>query len=180
MNTNINSLISVFLLLAAIVGYVYSIIDGEIKVALAIITSSLFVWLAFLNIVNNKTSYLPLVVTLFGLLAGISLFIDIAIEQDMWGGYHINPDSALISFVLFLLAMTPGLLLFYFRNYKPFAPLTLTPADNNPSVIEEGESEEIEVNNAEPYGLWGSEEIEMAYDPEMVAAYYEAYEENEK
>ena len=81
MNTNINSLISVFLLLAAIVGYVYSIIDGEIKVALAIITSSLFVWLAFLNIVNNKTSYLPLVVTVFGLLAGISLFIDIAIEQ---------------------------------------------------------------------------------------------------
>ena len=180
MNTNINSLISVFLLLAAIVGYVYSIIDREIKVALAIITSSLFVWLAFLNIVNNKTSYLPLVVTLFGLLAGISLFIDIAIEQDMWGGYHINHDSALISFVLFLLAMTPGLLLFYFRNYKPVAPLTLTPADKNPSVIEEVESEEIEVDNTEPYGLWGSEEIEMAYDPEMVAAYYEAYEENEK
>ena len=42
------------------------------------------------------------------------------------------------------------------------------------------ESEEIEVDNTEPYGLWGSEEIEMAYDPEMVAAYYEAYEENEK
>jgi hypothetical protein len=119
-------------------------------------------------------------VTLFGFLAGISLFIDIAIEQDMWGGYHINPDSALISFVLFLLAMTPGLLLFYFRNYKPVAPLTLTPADKNPSVIEEVESEEIEVDNTEPYGLWGSEEIEMAYDPEMVAAYYEAYEENEK
>ena len=179
MNSNINSLISALLLLTAIVGYIFFIIGGEFKFALAIITSSLFIWLTFLNIVNNKTASLPLVVTLFGFLAGISLFMDIAVKQDMWGGYHIESDSALISFVLFLLAMTPGLLLFYFRNYKSVTPLTVTPIDKNPGLIEEVETKEIE-DNTKPYGLWGSEEIEMAYDPEMVAAYYEAYEEDEE
>ena len=41
------------------------------------------------------------------------------------------------------------------------------------------ETDEIE-DNTKPDSLWGSEEIEMAYDPEMVAAYYEAYEEDEE
>tara|TARA_B100000029_G_scaffold514101_1_gene615681 strand:+ start:17696 stop:18193 length:498 start_codon:yes stop_codon:yes gene_type:complete len=159
----------------AIGGYLLFVFGGEFKFAMAILTFSLFVWLAFLNIYNNQTSRMPLVLIIFGFLVGISLFMDTAITQDMWGGYHIQPDSALVSFILLLLAMTPGLLLFYFRSYKSTPPKVDSSSYKNSRNSTKAVPEELEVDNNASYGSWGYEDLEMAYDPEMVAAYYEAY-----
>lgn len=180
MNKNINSLISVLIIISALVGFVLNMISGEYRLALATITVGLFVWLIVLSILKTKTSSIHIIVTLVGFLAGISVFMDIAIEQDMWGGYHIQPDTALISFVLLLLAMTPGLLLFYFRASGSILSPSVPPLESTtPSNVGEPSTNE-NVPESSSQNSWNPSEFEVEYDPEMMAAYYEAYQKAEE
>ena len=175
---NSNSFISAFVIVVALAGFGAAMTAGEYRLALASVTGGLFLWLAFLSVTKVKNSALPLVVTLSGLLVGVSLFMDSAVEQNIWGGYQVQPDAALISLVLLLLAMTPGLLLFYYRGASdtPTSAPVAAPAQTVPI----GAAPQPEPAELDPSTMWNPEEYEIEYDPEMMAAYYEAYEESEE
>ena len=177
MNRNSKSFVSGFILLFALVGFVVAMNSGEYRLALASVTGGLFLWLAFLSMAKMKNSALPLVVTISGLLVGISLFMDSAVEQNMWGGYQVQPDAALFSFVVLLLAMTPGLLLFYLSSpdvVRPPAPAPVAAPAQTASVSSEPEPQAIESNQL---NVWNPEDYEIEYDPELIASYYEEGEE---
>lgn len=181
MNDIGKSVFSTLIVLLALVGFTAAVASGEFQLALAVAAGGLLALLIYLSIVRLSMDSLPLFVTLFGLLAGIAVFLDRAIEQDMWGGYHVVPDGALLSFVVLLLAMTPGVFLFYWRNALPQSPAAApvaAPAQTAASPSEESPSEsEIDWSQS---GAWMPEDYEVTYDPEMLAAYYEAYEEAEE
>ena len=170
------------MLLFALVGFIAAMSLGEYRLALASVTGGLFLWLAFLSVAKVKNGALPLVVTISGLLVGVSLFMDSAVEQNMWGGYHVQPDTALFSFVLLLLAMTPGLLLFYFRatdEVRPYVPTPVTVATPT-QVAPVSSGSESQTMDPNELNAWNPEDYEVEYDPDLIAAYYEAYEESEE
>tara|TARA_Y100000590_G_scaffold465099_1_gene636354 strand:+ start:14603 stop:15151 length:549 start_codon:yes stop_codon:yes gene_type:complete len=180
MNRRSNSFVSAFVLLFTLVAFVAAMSSGEYLLALASVTGGLFLWLAFLSVSKVKNGALPLVVTISGLLVGVSLFMDSAVEQNIWGGYQVESDAALFSFVLLVLAMTPGLLLFYFRStggLRHSVPATVGTQAQMVPLSSKPEPQTIESNHL---NAWGSEDYEIEYDPELMAAYYEAYEEGEE
>ena len=181
MNRSSNSFVGAFMLLFALVGFVAAMSLGEYRLALASVTGGLFLWLAFLSVAKVKNGALPLVVTISGLLVGVSLFMDSALEQNMWGGYQIQPDAALFSFVLLFLAMTPGLLLYYCSrgtdDVRTSVPAPLTMPTQTASIRSAPESQAMESSQL---NAWNPEDYEIEYDPELITAYYEAYEEGEK
>jgi hypothetical protein len=176
MNINVNSFISTIVVLLALAGFVTAVALGEFRLALMSVVGGLFVWFACLSFMKIKVDSLPTVVTLFGFLAGTVVFLDQAIEQDMWGGYHVLPEPALFSFVIWFLAMTPGAFLFYWKSahpqvvsYSSVVPPEVTPAPQPVEPLDTG----VEHENI---NTWRPEEYEVEYDPEMVEAYLEAYE----
>ena len=83
MNINVNSFISAIVVLLALVGFVGAVALGEFRLALISVVGGLLVWLACLSVMKIKVNSLPIVVTLFGFLAGTVVFLDQAIEQDL-------------------------------------------------------------------------------------------------
>ena len=171
-----NSFISAIVVLLALAGFVSAVALGEFRLALMSVVGGLLVWFACLSFMKIKVDSLPIVVTLFGFLAGTVVFLDQAIEQDMWGGYHVLPESALFSFVIWFLAMTPGAFLFYWKSAQPqvvsspsVVPLEVPPAPQPVEPVEVG----VERDNI---NMWMPEEYEVEYDPEMFEAYLKAYE----
>ena len=176
MNINVNSFISTIVVLLALGGFVAAVAFGEFRLALISVVGGLFVWFACLSVMKIKVDSLPIVVTLFGFLAGTVVFLDQAIEQNMWGGYHVLPEPALLSFVIWFLAMTPGAFLFYWKSappqvvsYPSVVPPEVPPAPQPVEPVDVG----VERDNT---NMWVPEEYEVEYDPEMFEAYLEAYE----
>lgn len=176
MNSRTNSFISVLVIIMTLVGFVMAMTAGEYRIALASVAGGFFLWITFLSVVKMRNSALPVVVTISGLMIGISLFMDSAVQQTMWGDYQIQPDAALFSLVFLLLAMTPGLLLFYFRGTnkaQPSAPFSVAKPAQAAPVSAATQPVTVQEN---PYDTWNPEEFEVEYDPELIAAYYESYE----
>jgi phosphoglycerol transferase MdoB-like AlkP superfamily enzyme len=180
MSRTSNSFVSAFILLIALVGFVAAMSSGEYRLALASVTGGLFLWLAFLSVAKLKYGALPLVVTISGLLVGVSLFMDSTVEQNLWGGYQVQPDAALFSFVLLLIAMTPGLLLFYFRTIDSVKPSFATPVATPNQAVPVSSTPEAQGMESKQLDAWNPEDYEIEYDPELIAAYYGAYEEGEE
>ena len=176
MNINVNSFISAIVVLLALVGFVGAVALGEFRLALISVVGGLLVWFACLSVMKIKVNSLPIVVTLFGFLAGAVVFLDQGIEQDMWGGYHVLPEPALFSFVIWFLALTPGAFLFYWKSAQPqvvFSPSVVPPEVLPTPQPLESVDVDVERDNT---NMWTPEEYEVEYDPEMFEAYLEAYE----
>ena len=171
-----NSFISAIVVLLALAGFVSAVALGEFRFALISVVGGLLVWFACLSFMKIKVDSLPIVVTFFGFLAGTVVFLDQAIEQDMWGGYHVLPEPALFSFVIWFLAMTPGAFLFYWKSAQPqrvSSPSVVSPeVPPSPQPVEPVDVG-VERDNI---NMWMPEEYEVEYDPEMFEAYLEAYE----
>ena len=175
MNINVNSFISALVVLLALAGFVTAVALGEFHLALISVVGGLFVWFACLSFMKIKVDSLPTVVTLFGFLAGTVVFLDQAIEQDMWGGYHVLPEPALFSFVVWFLAMMPGAFLFYWKRAQPqVISSSIVPSEVLPTP-QPAEPLDTVVEH-ENINTWMPEEYEVEYDPEMFEAYLEAYE----
>ena len=174
MNSNVNAFISTVVVLLALAGFVVAAALGEFRLALMSVVSGLLIWFVSLSFMKIRVASLPFVVTLFGFLAGTAVFLEQAIEQDMWGGYHILPEAALFSFVVLLLAMTPGAFLFYWKSAQP--KVTSSPSVVQPVVPLAPQSTELEDVESDDINMWMPEEYEVEYDPEMLEAYFEAYE----
>ena len=176
MNNKANSFISAIVVLLALDGFVGAVALGEFRLALISVVGGLLVWFACLSVMKIIVNSLPIVVTLFGFLAGSVIFLDQGIEQDMWGGYHVLPEPALFSFVLWFLALTPGAFLFYWKSAQPqvvASPSVVPPeVSPTPQPVEPVDAGVVRDN----INMWTPEEYEVEYDPEMFEAYLEAYE----
>ncbi len=124
------------------------------------------------------------ILILFGLMLSVPVFLLFAVEQDVWGGYHIKPDGATLALVILFLTIAPGMILRY--NSKRLAPVsttTIVPQQRSPAPQPTVTATPAEAPSPPPPGWLGGtygEDYGYYYDPEMMAAYYDNYEEEEE
>lgn len=172
------------LLIATVVGFFIAFAATSYLLAVLFIVGGLLTWMVYLNLANVKINRpTGAVLIIFGVLLASAIFMAFGIEQDMWGGYHIKPDGALLSLVILFFAVMPGLVFFYFHRPAPLRqlpaqPPTPAPEPPTPSGIAPPEPPPSEVYE---YPEWTEEEYAY-YSPEAWAAYYEGeeYEEEEE
>ena len=174
-----------FILLLSAIAFGIAIGYEQYYLAALSIVGGLILWLAYISVAGVALrGQLGSILILFGLMLSIPVFLLFAVEQDMWGGYHIKPDGATLALVMLFLTIAPGMILRY--NSKRLAPVsttTIVPKQQPPAPQPTVKPTPAEAP-APPYtglamGTYG-EDYEYYYDPEMMVAFYENYEEEEE
>lgn len=180
-NQDIKALFGYLILLGAIIGVVLSFVAAHYYLAILFVVGGLLVWMIYVNVarvrIHRQTGAILII---FGVLLATGVFLAFGIQQDMWGGYRLKPEGAILSLVLLLFGVMPGLILTYF--HKP--PIPIRP----PEAAEPPETEaprsaptapsappEFPELSPEQYAEWaehGLPEGYEYYDPELLAAYY--------
>lgn len=174
-----------FILLLSTIAFGFAIGYEQYYLAALSIVGGLILWLAYINVAGvTLRNQLGSILILFGIMLSIPVFLLFAVEQDMWGGYHIKPDGATLAFVILFLTIAPGLILRYnSKRLSPMRTAATTPQEQPPAPLPPAKPAPPEAP-ASPYPGWPSgtygEDYEYYYDPEMMAAYYGDYEEEEE
>jgi drug/metabolite transporter superfamily protein YnfA len=178
---DIKALFGYLILLAAVVGFIFSFTTENYLLATLFIIGGIVAWMIFINIANVRL-HRPTgaILIIFGILLSFAIFMAFGIEQDMWGGYHIKSEGAILSLVVLFLSIMPGLIFYYFtrsrlEKLRPTLPPQEAPSPPAPAEVPPPKPEE-----GYKYPDW--EDYEYYYDPEALAAYYggEEYEEEEE
>lgn len=174
-----------FILLLSVIAFGFAIGFAQYYLAALFVVGGLFLWLAYINVAGVALrGQLGSILILHGLLLAIPVFLLFAVEQDKWGGYHIKPDGATLTFVILFLTVAPGMIIRYNNKRSipfptsptvpPKQPLTAPPTSDKPLPT----GPPTASYPGWPGGTYG-EDYEYYYDPEMMAAYYEDYEDEE-
>lgn len=168
-------------LLAAVVAFVIAFSASSYLLAVLFIVGGLLVWMVYLNIAQVRIQRpTGAILIIFGVLLASAIFMAFGIEQDIWGGYRLKADGAVLSLVILFFAVMPGLVFYYFHKPTPSEPLA---PPQEPPVPEEKRPPEAPAGDIYEYEHpgWTEEDYEY-YDPEAWAAYYEGeeYEEEEE
>ncbi len=175
------------ILLGAVIGFAVAFASSSYFLAVLFIIGGLLTWMVYLNIARVRMDRpTGAILIIFGVLLASAIFMAFGIEQDMWGGFRLKAEGALLSLIILFFAVMPGLVFYYF--HKPVTPQTAVP-DRMPTekspLLETTRPPEPPPPTGEMYDYgypeWTEEDYEY-YDPEAWAAYYEGeeYEEEEE
>ncbi|MFQ6675199.1 MAG: hypothetical protein ACE5LH_02515 [Fidelibacterota bacterium] len=190
-NQDFKAVFGYLILTAAVIGVVLSFVALRYYLAIIFVVSGLLVWMIYVNLVQVRIHrQTGAVLIIFGVLLASAVFMAFGLEQDMWGGYRLKPEGAILSVVILLFGIMPGLIFYYF--HKPAAPVrppepgAAGPAEapQVPSAAPSPPPEPPETAPPEEYAEWAEQALPEGYeyyDPEMLAAYYgEEYDEEEE
>ncbi len=172
-----------FILLLSAIAFGVAIGYEQYYLAALSIVGGLILWLAYISVAGiTLHGQLGSILILFGIMLSVPVFLLFAVEQDMWGGYHIKPDGATLALVILFLTIAPGMILRY--NSKRLAPVsttTIVPQQQAPASQSAVTPTPAEAPSPPgwPEGTYG-EDYEYYYDPEMMASYYDNYEDEEE
>ncbi|MFQ6615609.1 MAG: hypothetical protein ACE5HZ_02410 [Fidelibacterota bacterium] len=187
-NQDIKALFGYLILLGAIIGVVLSFAATHFTLAVLFVVGGLLTWMIYVNVaqvlIHRQTGAILII---FGVLLASAVFLAFGIEQDMWGGYRLKPEGAILSFVLLLFGIMPGLIFYYY--HKPTRPIQPPQAradqpSETPRTPPPSSQPESPGVSPEEYAEWAEQTLPEGYeyyDPELLAAYYEGeYEEEEE
>ncbi len=174
-----------FILLFSTIAFGVAIGNEQYYLAALFVVGGLVLWLVYISVAGvTLNGQLGSILILFGIILSIPVFLLFAVEQDIWGGYHIKPDGATLAVVILFLTIAPGLILRY--NSKRLAPVstaTIVPKQQPPAPQPTVKPTPAEAP-APPFPGWPmgtyGEDYEYYYDPEMMASYYDNYEDEEE
>jgi len=174
-----------FILLLSAIAFGVAIGYEQYYLAALSIVGGLILWLAYISVAGVALrGQLGSILILFGLMLSVPVFLLFAVEQDVWGGYHIKPDGATLALVILFLTIAPGMILRY--NGKRLTSTPTAPAgqtEQRPVIQGPPKTAATEVFPPPPPGWPGGtygEDYEYYYDPEMMASYYDNYEDEEE
>ena len=174
----IKAVFGYLLLLASVIGFSIAFAATNYHGAVLTIVGGLLFWMIYLNVASVEI-HRPTgaILVIFGVLLATAIFMAFGVEQDIWGGYRIKADGAILSLLILFFGVMPDLIFLYFQRKPvttdllvPQAAVTVATVPEAPSPVEAPEPQAVE----EPaYQDW--EDYQYLYDPEMAEAYYEAY-----
>lgn len=174
----IKAVFGYLLLLASVIGFSIAFAATNYHGAVLTIVGGLLFWMIYLNVASVEI-HRPTgaILIIFGVLLATAIFMAFGVEQDIWGGYRIKADGAILSLLILFFGVMPGLIFLYFQRKPvttdllvPQAAVPVATVPEAPSPVEAPEPQAVE----EPaYQDW--EDYQYLYDPEMAEAYYEAY-----
>lgn len=187
-NQDVKALFGYLILLSAIIGVVLSFAAVHFYLAILFVVGGLLVWMTYVNLarvpIHRQTGAILII---FGVLLASAVFMAFGIEQDIWGGYRLKPEGAILSLVILLFGIMPGLI-FYYYHAPPGPPQPSQARTEEPSGPSEeppapGDRPEGPQPPAPEYEEWLEEDLPEGYeyyDPDLLAAYYEGeYEEED-
>lgn len=174
-----------FILLLSTIAFGVAIGNEQYYLAVLSIVGGLILWLMYINVASvTLRGQLGSILILFGIMLSIPVFLLFAVEQDIWGGYHIKPDGATLAIVILFLTIAPGLILRY--NNKRLSPQqgVAAPPLETPSIPQYTAGAVSPEAHVPPFQGWPGakygEDYEYYYDPEMMTAYYQGDEEDDE
>lgn len=165
------------ILFAAASGFFISFAMERFYTSILVISGGVLVWIIYVNVSGVKIRRAAgSILVIFGILLFTACFMAFGIEQDIWGGYLINSEGAVLSIIVLFFAVMPGLIFLYLTKPSGIEePAVLTSAP--PPNKEAFPAFESEQYYEPPYG-----DYEYAYDPDLYEEddeEYEDYEEDE-
>lgn len=177
-NQEIKAVFGYLLLLASVIAFSIAFAATNYHGAVLTIVGGLLFWMIYLNIASVEIPRpTGAILIIFGILLATAIFMAFGIEQDIWGGYRVKPDGAILSLLILFFGVMPGLVFFYFQR-KPVVTEPLVPQADAPRAAAPVTPPPVETSSPETteepaYQDW--EDYQYLYDPEMAQAYYEAY-----
>ncbi|MDP6967348.1 MAG: hypothetical protein QF551_08770 [Candidatus Marinimicrobia bacterium] len=177
-NQEIKAVFGYLLLLASVIGFSIAFAATNYHGAVLTIVGGLLFWMIYLNVASVEI-HRPTgaILIIFGILLATAIFMAFGIEQDIWGGYRVKSDGAILSLLILFFGVMPGLIFFYFQRKpvvtEPLVPQAAAPRATAPEATSPVEAPVLETAEEPAYQNW--EDYQYLYDPEMAEAYYEAY-----
>jgi len=167
-----NNFITSIILFLSLGYYVFFLTTESYLLSIISISLGFILWLISMGVFKNKIVGLPFILILFGLLVSGPFFINYAVKQDMWGGYHFNTEASMLSFGLLLLLILPGVYLFYKNNNEP---TLISPLQNLNDYSKNNLSENVVESEKNNNSLAEFDNSMIEYDPELFNSYYQYY-----